>query len=528
MQASSAPAELSRADIDALKSRVDLVDLIGGYITLKKRGKVHVGLCAFHSEKTPSFTVFPKTQTYKCFGCGANGDVIKFLQEMEQLSFPEVIERISGSDIRTLIASAMANPRPAPAPRVIPPKPEISPKMIELFNRAYELSRNLLLTGAGREIEGVRLYLEGRGFAREYLSKVNIGAYLPEVREILVKEFDSELLKKSGVIKYGMAYNYQLVTPHHSKEGKLVGLTFRLVKEGMDREGEPLKKYQHTNDLDKSYPFNLYEATTAVKRFGFVVVVEGHLDVEGLSLLGVSNAVCVGGCSLNADQLKHLIDAGAKNIYILFDADTPGEEGTYKAVQLIYEDNRVNPFVATSGEHKDVGEIMKIADRAKLVNNCIKTALFGSIWIGKYLSSGCTDTERQEALDEAKAIVTIIKSDIHKGEFLRTLSRGLKMSYTDILKHLGIKAKKPSVPKNSEQPDSESKAAVVVETMKARVKQVLDNGGSLLDVKKFLADFAYQNKRRLRGEAKNVWRVMYKQASTLDLSGLRVFIGDQM
>ena len=416
---------LEPADI---KSRVDILDIVRRYVSIKKHGKIYQGLCPFHVEKTPSFTVFQESQSFHCFGCGAGHDVFDFIQQIENLRFPDAFKKLAAE---TFIASVgMVKPKPI----VRQPKPRPSNDMIALYTRIYEMGRKTLLEGLDKEAESVRVYLAGRGFSRQDLDVLEIAAYLPEHREWVAQLPNEELIKKSGLVSYGKGYNYQIVMPHRDKDGIIIGLTFRILKEGKDQDGRVLSKYKHTPDLDKEYLFNLHDATPHIRKSGVVIVVEGHLDVQGLKLLGKRNVVAVGGNALNQEMLASLIAARAKNVFMWFDADDRGAYGCSKAVAFVLEDGRVDIYVIQCKDYKDVGEIMKEHDRQQILDRQMESIIFGSAWLGEYMSETVNDFEKQQAIYDAKDLYLSIKNDVHKQEFIKKLCKGLKLKPTELVK----------------------------------------------------------------------------------------------
>ncbi len=482
-----------KIDFQAIKASVDIVQVIGGYMDLKRESdKIYRGLCPFHQEKTPSFTVYPVSQTFHCFGCGAGRDVFDFVAKYDGIEPIEAARKIAPGNYHP----DPARPRTVFVPAPPKPKPVIAPEMIALYTKTYELARALLLTGAGKEVEDVRSYLDVRGFHTEDIRQTELGAYLPELREQIIESFPENLVKKSGLVSHGMAYNYQMMLPHYNQQGKISGLTFRIVKEGKDRNGEDLRKYKHTPDLDKSFLYNLFKAAAHIKGKKSVLVVEGHLDVQALALNGHKNVVGLGGSSMNKDQIEYLLEAGALQFVLWLDGDDAGNRGCTKALISMFAYNNLTPTVVSSKKFMDAGKINEDAERATLFKSCLKEAIPGGTWLGKHMTSDLSPLDRHNAIEEAADLIRNIKNTNENARFIASFGRGIGMSKSEFeneLRELGVKL--PTVTKAA----IKTKPVFMFDGFYRGLDMVIRESGDLNSIAQYLNRYWKENGRNVKG-----------------------------
>jgi len=479
-------------DKEAVKRNVDMLGLASRYVKLAKVGNVYQGLCPFHSEDTPSFTVYPETQSFHCFGCDVGGDQLKFFGLIENVdSFPEILARLS----KGIVCTPQLDHR-------VPRKPEVKPKpvpgkdVLEMYKQAYEMSRTALLKDTGAEAEGVRRYLAGRGFSIEDLEKLRIGAYLPKHREYFRNNYGKEIVEKSGLVSYGKGYNYRIIFPHYNSEGIIVGFAFRLTIEGPDHDGKPFRKYKFTPLYNKDYPFNIYFAAPSIKKTGEVVIVEGHLDALALISMGLENVVCLGGHSLNREHIAHCVKYGAKSFLLWMDNDDPGMKGAMKAVRLVLLENKVMILVV-SCSYNDVGEINKETDREKrkkIIDASLKAASFGPVWLGKIMMLGIGDREKLRILEEGKEIYSQIIDSIQKRQFLKSLARGAGLKLVELERIFSGKSQERKPVQRGDM------KRVLLLRLNAMIKQEVDYPQML----RFLEDYYRASRKKMTPELKEL------------------------
>jgi len=350
--------------IDQVKDRVDIVDIVSEHVVLRKQGKDFVGLCPFHEDKSPSFSVSPSKQFYYCFSCGAGGNSIKFLMELGKRSFSDVVLDLARRyqvSIKTLE----------------PSKRQEFQRQISLREQLYEITA---LTArfyehALRQPDGeVALdYLKTtRGLSEETIQQFQLG-YGPGGWQTLYgylveqKRYPVELVEQAGLIvpRQGKSGYYdrfrdRLMIPIHDLQGRVIGFGGRAL-------GDAKPKYLNSPDtelFDKGKTlFGLDKARTAIAKQDCAVVVEGYFDVIALHAAGVTNIVASLGTALSQRQVKQLLRyTESKQIILNFDADVAGTKAAERAIdevtELAYRGD-LQLRVLTMPEGKDPDEFLK-------------------------------------------------------------------------------------------------------------------------------------------------------------------------
>ncbi len=323
---------IRQEDIEEVRERTDLVKLVSQYLTLRKAGHDSlVGLCPFHTEKTASFSVSPSKQVYYCFGCQAGGDAVRFLRDVEALTFTEAIERLAREAGITLRYEAES-----PGDR----RAQSRRQALHRANaEAAELYERMLREG--REGADAREYLAGRGFDQEAVAQFQVG-YAPGYPDFLLRRlaprFASELLVEAGLALKDASggvrdrFRGRITFPVHDLSGQAVGIGARLLA---NVEGQP--KYLNSPETPVyrkgKVLYNLNRAKAAVTRSGHAVVVEGYTDVIALVRAGVETAVATCGTALGEDHFQ-LLARFAQRVVLAFDSDEAGARAAERAYQF--------------------------------------------------------------------------------------------------------------------------------------------------------------------------------------------------
>ena len=319
---------------EQLKSSVDIVKVIGEYVRLRKSGvSRYTGLCPFHSEKTPSFSVHAGHQFYKCFGCGASGDVLKFVMEFEHVSFPEALK---------LLAERNGIPMPKRA-EYADADTRLRAAVFQMQGLAQENFRELLNGPAGAE---ARRYLDKRGVAPETSAQFGLG-YAERSGRSLVRIFEkqgfaAEQMENCGLVRRrddGSFYDFfrnRLMFPIHSESGKVIGFGGRALDPG----DEP--KYLNSSESPiykkSAVLYNLHRAKDGIRKADRTVLVEGYMDAIGVSAAGVPEVVAPCGTSLTAQQVQSLRRHSDK-IVVNFDPDAAGANAAERSINLLLDES---------------------------------------------------------------------------------------------------------------------------------------------------------------------------------------------
>jgi DNA primase len=341
---------------EQLKSQLNIVDVVGQYVRLKRQGAGprYVGLCPFHSEKTPSFGVHSVLGYYKCFGCDAAGDVFKFVQELESLTFPETLK---------LLAERYGIQMPE-RQRFDDPESQVREALLEMHEIAAEIFRSNLQASAGA---AARSYLGGRGVSADIIAEFRLGLSDTSGQQMVqrLQKFASAILEQSGLVGkrqdgtgFYDRFRGRLMFPIHNESGKVIAFGGRALREG----DEP--KYLNSPETKiykkSSVLYNLHRAKIDARKHERMILVEGYMDVIGVHSGGVHEVVATCGTALSGDQVRSikrqilLQDANSGQIVLNFDPDPAGARSTEKYIAtLLSEGLRVKVLEIPDGLDPD-------------------------------------------------------------------------------------------------------------------------------------------------------------------------------
>ena len=328
---------ISQNSIQQILSRIDIIEIVGAFVKLKKRGANYLGLCPFHNEKTPSFTVSPAKEIYKCFGCGRSGNSISFLMEHEKYSYVEALRWLAAR-YNVEIEETETSPE-------LKQQQQVADSLYIINNFAQKFfSDQLFNTEEGRDI-GLS-YLKERGFREDIIKKFQIG-FNPEAREgftkaALANQFSLEYLQKSGLVNVrdGNAYdNYRgrIIFPVHNQSGKVMGFGARIIKSN-DKAPKYINTPENEIYVKSKILYGSYFARQAIDKADECLLVEGYTDVVSLHQAGIENVVASGGTALTPDQLR-LIKKYTNNLTIIYDGDNAGIKAALRGLDLALEES---------------------------------------------------------------------------------------------------------------------------------------------------------------------------------------------
>lgn len=328
---------ITQNTIQQILSRIDIIDIVGSFVKLKKRGTNYLGLCPFHNEKSPSFTVSPAKEIYKCFGCGRSGNSISFLMEHEKYSYVEALRWLANK-YNVEIEETETSPEYKQQQQTAD-----SLYIINGFAQKF-FSNALLNTEDGQDI--ALSYLKERGFREEIIKKFQLG-FNPETRDSFTKEalaaqYSLDLLQKSGLtaVRDGNAYdNYRgrIIFPIHNQSGKVLGFGARIIKNN-DKAPKYINTPENEIYVKSKLLYGSYFARMAIDKADECLLVEGYTDVISLHQAGIENVVASGGTSLTPDQLR-LIKKYTNNLTIVYDGDNAGIKAALRGLDLALEES---------------------------------------------------------------------------------------------------------------------------------------------------------------------------------------------
>jgi len=359
---------------EQLKSQLNIVEVVGQYVRLKRQGAGgrYVGLCPFHSEKTPSFGVLSTLQIYKCFGCGVGGDVFNFVMEREGLTFPETLKFL-----------AERNGIPVPErERASDPEAQRRAALFEMHEIAADVFQSNLRGAMGTE---ARKYLESRGVSRAAIDEFRLGLSDASGQQLVqrLQKFGPALLEESGLVakwpdsnRLHDRFQARLMFPIHNESGKLIAFGGRALR--ADHQPKYLNSPETKTYKKSTVLYNLHRAKMDARKFDRMILVEGYMDVIGVYSAGIHEVVASSGTSLGQEQVRAMKrqvaqqQASTGQIILNFDSDAAGERSTEKYIApLLAEGLRVKVLAIPGGLDADEyiqqngGEAYRgLADRA--------------------------------------------------------------------------------------------------------------------------------------------------------------------
>jgi DNA primase len=327
---------ISQNTIQQILARLDIIDVIGGFVKLKKRGANYLGLCPFHNEKTPSFTVSATKELYKCFGCGKAGNAVSFLMEHEKYSYADALRWLAnkyGIEIEETFQTDEQRQSQLAADSLY---------IINQFAQQF-FTRQLFETEEGQDI-GLA-YFKERGFREDIIRKFQLG-YSPEqkdafTKEAIAKQYNTELLLKTGLVasrNEQLVDNYRgrVIFPVHNHSGKVLGFGARILK-SKDKAPKYINSPENEIYVKSKILYGSYFARQAIDKADECLLVEGYTDIISLYQAGIENVVASGGTSLTPDQLR-LIRKYSNNLTIIYDGDAAGVKAALRGLDLALEE----------------------------------------------------------------------------------------------------------------------------------------------------------------------------------------------
>ncbi|WP_332737797.1 DNA primase [Flavihumibacter sp.] len=327
---------ITQATIQQILSRIDIIDVVGSFVKLKKRGTNYLGLCPFHNEKSPSFTVSPNKEIYKCFGCGKSGNTISFVMEHEKYSYVEALKWLAqryNVEVEETEVSAEVKAQQQVADSLY---------ILNGFAQKY-FSEVLLHDEEGQDI-GLS-YLKERGFNEAIIEKFQLG-YCKESRnafvtEALSKQYNRELLVKSGLVALRneeLVDNYRgrIIFPIHNTTGKVIGFGARIIKKN-DRAPKYINTPENEIYIKSRILYGMFFARQVIDKFEECLLVEGYTDVISLHQAGIENVVASGGTSLTTEQIR-LVRKYTNNLTIIYDGDAAGIKAALRGLDMALEE----------------------------------------------------------------------------------------------------------------------------------------------------------------------------------------------
>ena len=411
---------ISREKINEIKEAVNIVDIVGETVALTKAGRNYLGLCPFHGEKTPSFNVVEDKQFYHCFGCGRSGDVFKFIEEMQGLSFAESVQAVAekaGFQLDIPISERQVEKTSHP-----------HQVLYDIHAEASKFYHALLMTT--KMGEAARTYLYNRGLTDDIIKYFQIGLAPQEANYLyqhLSKKYTEADLLNSGLFNTGNAnmiydaFQGRIMFPLTDEYGRVVAFSGRIWTEAdlADKQMAKYKNSRGTAIFNKSYElYHLDQAKAAIKKQREVYLMEGFMDVIAAYRAGLENAVASMGTALTAEHVRHLAKF-CKKVVLTYDGDKAGQAATAKALEELADFNVEIVFLP---DQMDPDEYIAKHSEEALANVLTKSRLTGVEFLIQYLKPENPDNLQMQIdfLDQIGPIIaktssiTAQNSYIHK------------------------------------------------------------------------------------------------------------------
>jgi len=337
---------ISADKIEEIRSAADIVEIVSNYVTLKQRGKNYFGLCPFHPEKTPSFSVNPEKQIFHCFGCGVGGNVIAFIMKIENLQFPEAVKFLADKLGITIPEIASGGERS---------KERLTLFKVNKFAAEY-FQHNLLNTNAGKP---ALEYLQQRGFSEEIIHKFQLG-FAPDFWDGLLRAAQKQNISAEWLYKVGLVipkgqggyydrFRGRVIFPIHNLAGMVVGFGGRILQ--VEVEAPKYINSPETPVYQKGrILYGLFQNKEAVREHDQVILVEGYADLLSLVQFGVDNVVATSGTALTAEQARVILRY-TRNVVILYDGDIAGALAAMRGVDVLLAEGLQVKVVMLPQEH---------------------------------------------------------------------------------------------------------------------------------------------------------------------------------
>ena len=418
-------ARINQDIIDRIRDSADILDVISKYVDLKKRGRNYFGLCPFHSERTPSFSVAPEKEIYHCFGCGAGGSVFNFLMEKENLSFVEAVQQLGkdlGIDVHLSGDSSGSK--------------QLFTQLYELHEIAASAYKEILYSEQGKKVLD---YITERGLNKDSLIEFNVG-FAPDSWEFLTervrgKGFSHESVDKSGLFGKGKKgvvdrFRSRIMFPIMNRSGRVIAFGGRIF------DNDDPAKYMNSPETPlyrKSEVFYGYHKTaSAIRDAGSAIMVEGYMDFLQLYQVGIHNVLAVSGTAFTD---RHAVQIGkiTQKVFLMFDGDTAGRKAALSAGYALLK-NGIAPFVVQTPDDLDPDDWARKDGKAGISDGLANAIPVLNYHLEYTDAVNLPAVERSALVKEILKEIAGIKDGIIRDDLMKTLSGKLNISEDDMVR----------------------------------------------------------------------------------------------
>jgi DNA primase len=417
-------------EIENIKSKLNIVDLIGEYVRLQKAGNNWKACCPFHNEKTPSFSVSEDKQVWHCFGCGKGGDLFGFLMEVEGLSFREALENLAQR-------AGVILPQYGKVGSISVEEKDKIWDILELATRFYEKQ---LWEGSGKK--NIIPYLKKRGLSEETMREFRLG-YAPGgwkniIKFLLNKNYNIKDILRAGLIieknnqsqgenNFYDRFRDRIIFPIANSASKIIGYSARISPD----EDQTQAKYINTPETEiyhkSSVLYGIDKAKLSAKENNWMLLVEGNMDVIAANQAGIKNTVAVSGTALTTEQLN-IIRRYTKNIKMFFDMDEAGQKAAKRSAQLAFEKELTVSIVEITAS-KDASDAVR-DDVDNFLGSVKNSLLAMDFFINKsfYERNINAIEDKKIIIEELAGLINSFSSKVEKEHWIRKIAEKLNIS----------------------------------------------------------------------------------------------------
>jgi len=426
--------------IEEIRRRSNIVDVVGQYVQLKKSGKNYMGLCPFHEERSPSFSVAEDKQIFHCFGCGKGGTVFNFLQEIEGIGFPEAVKRVAELEHVPVALEWLDQQQP-----VETPESQQKRALVQLHQKAVDLYHHVLMnTAIG---EPALNYLLQRGLTKELIKTFKIG-FAPAKREFLKQVFKNDkisedLLEVSGLFvqrdngAFFDRFYQRIMFPINDAQGNPIAFSGRLLQTEAF-EGKEMPKYLNSPETllfnKRETLFNFDKARKEIRKENTVFLFEGFMDVLAAWQAGIKSGVASMGTSLTNEQIQRL-QRVANELVICYDGDKAGVEATNRATDLLKENSRFQLSIISVPEKLDPDEyVRKYGTEAfhQLAMHGRTTVFSFKMNYHRLKRNMDNEKEQLDYVNEVLKDLILVQSPLERDRYLNQLAQEFQLSLSSL------------------------------------------------------------------------------------------------
>ena len=434
---------IDRSTIDRIMAAADIVDVVGEFVTLRRSGANYKGLCPFHDEKTPSFMVSPSKQLCKCFSCGNGGNVVKFVMQHEQMTYPEALKwlgRRYGIEVKE--REQTAEQKAAATAR-------------EAMFVVNEWARDYFVETLHNNVDGLAIgmsYFRRRGLRDDIIRKFQLG-YSLEQRDALAQKAHAKGFEEKYIESTGLCYRTEdgrlldryhgrVIFPVHSVSGRIVAFGGRILNQEQKNVGKYVNSPESEIYSKKRELYGLYLAKQAIVKQDRCYLVEGYLDVISMHQSGVENVVASSGTALTPEQVR-LIHRFTNNVTVLYDGDAAGIHASLRGIDILLSEGlNIKVMLLPEGEDPDSYAQARTPEefRKDLEENEEDFIQFKANLLLK--DAGRDPMKRASVITDLTRSISVIPSDIVRQVYIHDLAGRLNIDESAIVNEVAKEIRK--------------------------------------------------------------------------------------